>query len=135
MDPVLTETLRRRCLSLPVEDRAALAGALLNSLEKTHPANTEKADLLAHLRQIILTAWGQDVKNHSRHQPLPDIRSAFVVCALEALPTMTNGDLARYLGILPCSVTYHEKRMRDALKYMGANPPLVQRYLELKKAI
>ena len=123
---ILTEHLRRRCLALQAEDRADLAGMLLQSLEGE--PRTDKAGTLAAIRQAVLDAYGVDIiTERSRRQPGADCRMIAAVLALDLLP-ITQSEVARWLGVQPCMVTYYAKKVRGALETPASNPRLLAEY-------
>lgn len=123
---ILTEYLRRRCLALQAEDRADLAGMLLQSLEGE--PRTDKAGTLAAIRQAVLDAYGVDIiTERSRRQPGADCRMIAASLALDLLP-ITQSEVARWLGVQPCMVTYYGKKIRGALEMPASNPRLLAEY-------
>lgn len=132
MQPRLTDYLRRRCTALSAQDRAALAGQLLHSLDADPPKDCDKE--LARMRQVVLDEYQVDVLDRCRMQPGPYLRAAMAHLALQRLP-LSQSDMARWMGIRPCSVNYYEKTIRDALAVPGSNPALVSIYKNLMEKI
>lgn len=128
----LTEHLKRRCQALSVEDRAALAGMMIQSLDREPVMDV--AERLEEMRQKILEEYKVDVLDRCRMQPGPYLRAVFSHLALERLP-ISQSDMARYLGIKPCSVNYYERMVRDALNTPVSNPPLIGIYQNLIQTI
>lgn len=125
----ITEYLRRRCLALRPYERADLAGMLLQSLEPENPL--DKAEALERMADITADTAGVDLRTeHRRQLPIPDVRCAFVYLATQMLP-VSQSDLARFLGIKPCTANYYTKRMAQALALPGSNPALVTIYRKL----
>lgn len=122
---ILTEYLRRRCLALQAEDRADLAGMLLQSLEGE--PRTDKAGTLAAIRQAVLDAYGVDILLRGRSQPGADCRMIAAALALDLLP-ITQSEVARWLGVQPCMATYYGKKIREALETPASNPRLLAEY-------
>ena len=122
---ILTEYLRRRCLALQAEDRADLAGMLLQSLEGE--PRTDKAGTLAAIRQAVLDAYGVDILLRGRSQPGADCRMIAASLALDLLP-ITQSEVARWLGVQPCMATYYGKKIREALETPASNPRLLAEY-------
>jgi hypothetical protein len=125
MDGRLTTALRRRCLALSAEDRAELAGLLVNSLEG--PSVDEERE---RLRGIIRDEYGVDILTRSREYPAPPLRAAAAVVLLERLP-VSQSTLARWLGVRPCTVNYYQKQVAEALRYHGSFPELEAMYKKL----
>lgn len=132
MQPRLTEYLKRRCQALSAEDRAALAGQLIQSLDADPPMNVR--EVLEGMRKGIQEQYKIDVLDRCRMQPGPYLRAVFSHLALERLP-ISQSDMARYLGIRPCSVNYYERMVRDALNTPASNPPLIGIYQNLIQTI
>lgn len=130
MQPRLTEYLQRRCLVLSAEDRAALAGQLIQSLDGDSPKNIPAE--LEKVRVRILEEYQVDVLDRCRMQPGPYLRAVFSHWALQVLP-VSQSDVARYLGIRPCSVNYYERMVRDAVAVPGSNPSLMAIYQNIMK--
>lgn len=122
---ILTEYLRRRCLALQAEDRADLAGMLLQSLEGE--PRTDKAGTLAAIRQAVLDAYGVDILQRGRSQPGADCKMIAASLALDLLP-ITQSEVARWLGVQPCMATYYGKKIRGALEMPASNPRLLAEY-------
>lgn len=122
---ILTEYLRRRCLALQAEDRADLAGMLLQSLEGE--PRTDKAGTLAAIRQAVLDTYGVDILQRGRSQPGADCRMIAAALALDLLP-ITQSEVARWLGVQPCMATYYGKKIREALETPASNPRLLAEY-------
>ena len=122
---ILTEYLRRRCLALQAEDRADLAGMLLQSLEGE--PRTDKAGTLAAIRKAVLDAYGVDILLRGRSQPGADCRMIAASLALDLLP-ITQSEVARWLGVQPCMATYYGKKIREALETPASNPRLLAEY-------
>ena len=122
---ILTEYLRRRCVALQAEDRADLAGMLLQSLEGE--PRTDKAGTLAAIRQAVLDAYGVDILLRGRSQPGADCRMIAASLALDLLP-ITQSEVARWLGVQPCMATYYGKKIREALETPASNPRLLAEY-------
>lgn len=122
---ILTEYLRRRCLALQAEDRADLAGMLLQSLEGE--PRTDKAGTLAAIRKAVLDAYGVDILQRSRRQPGADCRMIAAALAQDLLP-ITQSEVARWLGVQPCMATYYGKKIREALETPASNPRLLAEY-------
>lgn len=122
---ILTEYLRRRCLALQAEDRADLAGMLLQSLEGE--PRTDKAGTLAAIRQAVLDAYGVDILLRGRSQPGADCKMIAATLALDLLP-ITQSEVARWLGVQPCMATYYGKKIRGALEMPASNPRLLAEY-------
>lgn len=125
----ITEYLRRGCLALPDEDRAALAGMLLQSLEPG--ASLDREAVLGGLVSAGVRAFGFDFTAvRTRIQPAPDLRcaAAYIACAI--LP-VSHSDVARWLGVRPCMVTYYRDKMQDAIAAPGSNPRLLRIYQTL----
>lgn len=132
MQPRITDHLRRRCQALRREDRAALAGLLLQSLEEKkedHPW-----EVLDELRDGIKDQYQIDIMDKCRVQPGPFLRMVFAYLALERTP-LTQSDVARYLHIRPCSVNYYVRVVKDALATHGSNPPLMMIYKHLIQSL
>lgn len=126
---ILTEYLRRRCLALQAEDRADLAGMLLQSLEGESPLDCDKA--LEELAALAVRHFGRDIRDERRRtQPVPDMRCAFVYLATQVLP-VSQSRLARFLHIQPCTANYYTKKMAAAIETPGMNPRLVLLYKSL----
>lgn len=122
---VLTEYLRRRCLALRPEDRADLAGMLLQSLEgKPIP---DKREVFAAIRQAVLDAYGVDILSRSRRQPGADCKMVAATLALDLLP-VSQSEVARWMGVKPCTANYYERRVREALAMPASNPRLLAEY-------
>ena len=122
---VLTEYLRRRCLALQAEDRADLAGMLLQSLE-VEPRQS-KRETLAAIRQAVLDAYGVDILQRSRSQPGADCKMIAAALALDLLP-ISQSEVARWMGVKPCTANYYERRVREALEMPASNPRLLAEY-------
>ena len=122
----LTEYLRRRCLALRAEDRADLAGMLLQSLEGE--PRTDKAGTLAAIRQAVLDAYGVDILvDRSRRFPVPECKVIAAALALDLLP-VSQSEVARWMGVKPCTANYYERRVREALEMPATNPRLLAEY-------
>lgn len=132
MQPKLTDYLRRRCTALSANDRANLAGQLLQSLEGEKPVDCELE--LAKMRKTIQDQYQVDVLDRCRMQPGPYLRAAMAYIALDRLP-VNQSELARWLGIRPCSVNYYVRMLKEALAIPGSNPPLISIYQNLKQTI
>ena len=126
----LTEYLRRRCLALQAEDRADLAGMLLQSLEGE--PRTDKAGTLAAIRQAVLDAYGVDILLRGRSQPGADCKMIAAALALDLLP-ITQSEVARWMGVKPCTANYYERRVREALETPASNPRLLAEYKTIYK--
>ena len=122
---ILTEYLRRRCLALQAEDRADLAGMLLQSLEGK-PIRDQGA-VFAAIRQAVLDAYGVDILQRGRSQPGADCKMIAAALALDLLP-ITQSEVARWLGVRPCTANYYERRVREALAMPATNPRLLAEY-------
>lgn len=122
---ILTEYLRRRCLALQAEDRADLAGMLLQSLEVEPRQN--KLETLAAIRQAVLDAYGVDILQRGRSQPGADCKMIAAALALDLLP-ITQSEVSRWLGVKPCTANYYERRVREALETPATNPRLLAEY-------
>ena len=122
---ILTEYLRRRCLALQAEDRADLAGMLLQSLEGE--PRTDKAGTLAAIRRAVLDAYGVDILRRGRSQPGADCKMIAATLALDLLP-ITQSEVARWMGVKPCTANYYERRVREALETPARNPRLLAEY-------
>ena len=122
---ILTEYLRRRCLALKAEDRADLAGMLLQSLEGE--PRTDKAGTLAAIRKAVLDAYGVDILLRGRSQPGADCKMIAASLALDLLP-ISQSEVARWLGVQPCMATYYGKKIREALETPASNPRLLAEY-------
>ena len=123
---VLTEYLRRRCLALQAEDRADLAGMLLQSLE-VEPRQS-KRETLAAIRQAVLDAYGVDIiTERSRRQPGADCKMIAATLALDLFP-ITQSEVARWMGVTPGTANYYERRVREALQTPARNPRLLAEY-------
>ena len=122
---ILTEYLRRRCLALQAEDRADLAGMLLQSLEGE--PRTDKAGTLAAIRKAVLDAYGVDILLRGRSQPGADCKMIAASLALDLLP-ISQSEVARWLGVQPCMATYYGKKIREALETPASNPRLLAEY-------
>lgn len=122
---ILTEYLRRRCLALQAEDRADLAGMLLQSLEGE--PRTDKAGTLAAIRKAVLDAYGVDILQQGRSQPGADCKMIAAVLALDLLP-ITQSEVARWMGVTPGTANYYERRVREALETPASNPRLLAEY-------
>jgi hypothetical protein len=122
---ILTEYLRRRCLALQAEDRADLAGMLLQSLEGE--PRTDKAGTLAAIRRAVLDAYGVDILRRGRSQPGADCKMIAASLALDLLP-ITQSEVARWMGVKPCTANYYERRVREALGTPARNPRLLAEY-------
>ena len=122
---ILTEHLRRRCLALQAEDRADLAGMLLQSLEGE--PRTDKSGTLAAIRQAVLDAYGVDILQRGRSQPGADCKMIAAALALDLLP-ITQSEVARWMGVKPCTANYYERRVREALETPATNPRLLAEY-------
>ena len=119
----LTEYLRRRCLALQTEDRADLAGMLLQSLD----VDQDKLETLDAIRQAVLDAYGADILKRGRSQPGADCKMVAAFLALDVLP-ITQTEVARWMGVLPCTVNYYKRRVREALETPASNPRLLAEY-------
>ena len=122
---ILTEYLRRRCLALQAEDRADLAGMLLQSLEGE--PRTDKAGTLAAIRRAVLDAYGVDILRRGRSQPGADCKMIAATLALDLLP-ITQSEVARWMGVTPGTANYYERRVREALETPARNPRLLAEY-------
>ena len=122
---ILTEYLRRRCLALQADDRADLAGMLLQSLEGIQ--RKDKAETLAAIRQAVLDTYGVDILLRGRSQPGADCKMIAAALALDLLP-ITQSDVARWMGVRPCTINYYEHRVREALEMPASNPRLLAEY-------
>lgn len=122
---ILTEYLRRRCLALRSEDRADLAGMLLQSLEG-EPIQ-DKGEVFAAIRQAVQDAYGVDVLQRGRSQPGADCKMVAATLALDLLP-VSQSEVARWLGVRPCTINYYEHRVREAMAMPGINPRLLVEY-------
>ena len=122
---ILTEYLRRRCLALQAEDRADLAGMLLQSLEGE--PRTDKAGTLAAIRQAVLDAYGVDILLRGRSQPGADCKMIAATLALDLLP-ITQSEVARWMGVTPGTANYYGKKIRGALEMPASNPRLLAEY-------
>lgn len=128
---ILTEYLRRRCLALQAEDRADLAGMLLQSLEGE--PRTDKAGTLAAIRQAVLDAYGVDILvDRSRRFPVPECKVIAAALALDLLP-VSQSEVARWMGVRPCTINYYAARMHDALAVPGSDPGLIEKYKTIYK--
>ena len=122
---ILTEYLRRRCLALQADDRADLAGMLLQSLEGEPRA--DKAGTLAAIRQAVQDAYGVDVLQRGRSQPGADCKMIAAALALDLLP-VSQSEVARWMGVRPCTINYYEHRVREAMEMPASNPRLLAEY-------
>ena len=122
----ITEYLRRRCLALRVEDRADLAGMLLQSLENV--PRLDQAATLAEIRDIITEEYGVDIlETRSRQEPIPYLRMSAMFLARQLLP-ITQSEVARWMGVKPCTANYYEKTLKEALETPACNPGLIAIY-------
>ena len=118
--------MRRRCLALPPEGRADLAGMLLQSLEPEKAPDKEKT--LATLRDTIREAYGVDIREaKTRQQPVPDCKVIFAYLALQVLP-ITHTELGQWMGADHSTIHYYRERMRAALATPASDPRLVAEY-------
>ena len=117
--------MRRRCLALQAEDRADLAGMLLQSLEGIQ--RKDKAETLAAIRQAVLDTYGVDILKRGRSQPGADCKMVAAALALDLLP-ITQSEVARWMGVKPCTANYYERRVREALETPASNPRLLAEY-------
>lgn len=121
----LTEYMRRRCLALNTDDRADLAGMLLQSLEGE--SRIDKDGTLAAIRQAVLDAYGVDVLKRGRSQPGADCKMVAAALALNLLP-ISQSEVARWMGVKPCTVNYYNRQVREALDMPVTNPRLIAEY-------
>ena len=117
--------MRRRCLALQAEDRADLAGMLLQSLDGIQ--RKDKAETLAAIRQAVLDTYGVDILLRGRSQPGADCKMIAAALALDLLP-ITQSEVARWMGVKPCTANYYERRVREALETPASNPRLLAEY-------
>ena len=117
--------MRRRCLALNPDDRAELAGMLLQSLEGE--SRIDKAGTLAAIRQAVLDAYGVDVLKRGRSQPGADCKMVAAALALRLLP-ISQSEVARWMGVKPCTVNYYNRQVREALDMPVTNPRLMAEY-------
>lgn len=117
--------MRRHCLALQAEDRADLAGMLLQSLEGIQ--RKDKAETLAAIRQAVLDTYGVDILKRGRSQPGADCKMIAAALALDLLP-ITQSEVARWMGVKPCTANYYERRVREALETPARNPRLLAEY-------
>ena len=117
--------MRRRCLALNAYDRADLAGMLLQSLEGE--SRLDKAGTLAAIRQAVLDAYGVDVLKRGRSQPGADCKMVAAALALDLLP-ISQSEVARWMGVKPCTVNYYNRQVREALDMPVTNPRLIAEY-------
>ena len=121
----LTEYMRRRCLALNPDDRAELAGMLLQSLEGE--SRIDKDGTLAARRQAVLDAYGVDILKRGRSQPGADCKMVAAALALHLLP-ISQSEVARWMGVKPCTVNYYNRQVREALDMPVTNPRLIAEY-------
>ena len=121
----LTEYMRRRCLALNANDRADLAGMLLQSLEGE--SRIDKDGTLAAIRQAVLDAYGVDILKRGRSQPGADCKMVAAALALHLLP-ISQSEVARWMGVKPCTVNYYNRQVREALDMPVTNPRLIAEY-------
>ena len=117
--------MRRRCLALNTDDRADLAGLLLQSLEGE--SRIDKDGTLAAIRQAVLDAYGVDVLKRGRSQPGADCKMVAAALALHLLP-ISQSEVARWMGVKPCTVNYYNRQVREALDMPVTNPRLIAEY-------
>lgn len=120
----VTDYLRRQCLALSPEDRADLAGMLLQSLEGRQ-VNCD--EVLTGIADTIRDVYGVDIRERSRREPLPDLR-IIALCLARQVAPLSQSQVARWLGIKPCTANYYEAKMRAALSSPWINPRLVSEY-------
>ena len=126
----LTEYMRRRCLALNADDRAELAGMLLQSLEGE--SRIDKAGTLAAIRQAVLDTYGVDILKRGRSQPGADCKMVAAALALHLLP-ISQSEVARWMGVKPCTVNYYNRQVREALDMPVTNPRLIAEYKTIFK--
>lgn len=74
-----------------------------------------------------MDAYGVDVLKRGRSQPGADCKMIAAALALDLLP-ITQSDVARWMGVRPCTANYYERRVREALETPATNPRLLAEY-------
>lgn len=126
---MIKEYLKRRCLSLPRESRRELVDVLVQSLEKPE---IDKGPVLEGIWEAALREYGVDIiLARERSQPVANCRMVAGCLAQELLP-ISQSEVARWLGVRPCTVNYYGKMMRAALGNPAMDPRLVEVYDRIK---
>lgn len=133
MQPKLTDSLKFRCLRLPKEERADLVGLLLSSLKK-NTLESAPEQTYQNLYRAVEEYYHIDLRSRAKERPNADVKAAFILTCREKI-YISQSELGRRMSLRPCTIFYHEGRMRDALAYPGSNPALVSIYNEIQKLV
>lgn len=133
MQPRLTDSLKFRCLRLPKEQRQDLVSLLLNSFNRNSLESAPEKTFQS-LYNAVETHYGLDLRSRAKVRPTADVKAAFILTCREKI-YISQSELGRRMNLRPCTVFYHEGRMRDALACPGSNPTLVEIYNEIQKLI
>ncbi len=127
----LTPYLRRRVMHLSVEDRIILHREILTSIE--HPDFVQTDVRLKRLADIMQVVSGCDVKNKTRQADT--IRARVIFVFVSRAEGFSQCAIGAFLGLDHSTISYMEKKMRDALDMPVAYQDYIALYNQFTNAI